>query len=119
MTRAPWCVRTEAVRSAADAGRADHVAVVHAEGAEAQVADWWGAHSLAHPGDTLPQALLHSAPEAVGAIITVRDDLIHTAVRATGAEDAADARPESGEERLLALAGISLPEGWTATARWA
>src|SRR5690606_17054570 len=54
LTSAPWCVRIEAVRAAADAGRADHIAVVHAEGAEVRVANWWGAHAQAHPGDTLP-----------------------------------------------------------------
>src|SRR5690606_19145986 len=117
LTSAPWRVRIEAGRSAADAGRADHIAVVHAEGAEVRVANWWGAHAQAHPGDTLPDALLSSAPEAVGAIVTVRDDLVHTAVRAKDAGEGAP--PESDEERLLALAGLSLPEGWTATARWA
>ncbi|WP_109472744.1 glycosyltransferase [Ornithinimicrobium cavernae] len=126
----PWQVRAVAIRSAADATRADHLAVVHAPGSDEQVAQWLGEQLAAHPGDGLPHALLDTAPSPVAALVTCRDRLVHVASRLPA--DEGDQGPPAprrdttvqvdlpgAEAELVTLADIVVPEGWTASAGWA
>nr|WP_281497555.1 glycosyltransferase [Ornithinimicrobium sp. F0845] len=119
-----WRVRTESIRSAADAGRADRLSVVHLAGAEDPAAAWWAEQLQRHPGDGLPQALLDTAPAHVGALVNCRDGLVHLAARdgATGAVQALGLPKvvqERGTDRLLDLADLRVPDGWRAKAWWA
>lgn len=115
-----WRVRTEQIRSAADAARTDELTVVHQAGAKDEVARWWAAQLQAHPGDGLPQAMLNTAPSSVGALLTRRDGLVHLAVR-EGAEGAREALggavrpPVAGLDRL---SGVTVPARWSDEAWW-
>lgn len=116
----PLVGRRITVRSAADGTRADQLLVRHTAGAEEPVARWLGEQVAAHPGDGLPEALLATAPDAVCAVVTTRDGLVHTATRTHGIPlGESSTEPGGGDARLLALAGIALPTGWSATAAWA
>ncbi len=111
-----WQVRNQPIRSAADATGADHLAVLHTRRGEAAVRHWLAQTLSTHPGDGLPAALLATAPDPVGGLLTYRDGLIHLATR-TSTACQWDGIP-APEEQLLALADIDLPPGWSATATW-
>ncbi|NLG22395.1 MAG: glycosyltransferase [Actinomycetales bacterium] len=116
-----WRVRTERVRAAADAVRTDALSVVYRSAAADEVADWWGAQLTAHPGDQLPQAMVETAPTAVGAVVTHRDGLVHLAVRddAPGAREAVGSAGRQPAPGLARLSGIAVPDSWSSEAWWA
>ncbi|USQ80057.1 glycosyltransferase [Ornithinimicrobium faecis] len=110
------------LRSAADASRADHLRVVHVPGAEEVVAQWLGEQLALHPGDSLPDALLATAPPAVSSVVTTRDGLVHTATRAHGIRSVHEQQDLAASpvtrEAQGGLSAITLPQGWAASEAW-
>lgn len=101
-----------AVRSVADAERADGVSVVHTGLSEHALGPWLREHLATHTAPGWDQgALLRSAPDGVLAVVVARDGLVHAAGRGAWQGLARDAD-------LCAAAGQPVPAGWSDVAWW-